>query len=305
MFRLFLRYKWEQKGLNISLKNSLFDSFIYTDTNGISTISDGRTSDASGRDYFANGMMGETGMSVETDSPLFEETVITFYAPIYHQGQIMGVLEGIYSADSYLHDLLYASYFGETADVFLCMSDGTKIACSDKRDDTENILEMLIKSHIIEQDMYQEIEEIFREGGEGFYISPDGTKTDNVCVINLLGNSYVLVQMFPKNVTQAMIKNANRTGVILEMILILLFIIYLFILFARSKKEKKRLKKENREMGYVIGGVNTLFARFVMIDFEKRTYQYLFGTRPERGCCMQRKNRGFLPVYEFFPDGRK
>ena len=35
-------------------------------------------------------------------------------------------------------------------------------------------------------------------------------------------------------------------------------------------------------MGYVIGGVNTLFARFVMIDFEKGTYHYLSGTLPER-----------------------
>lgn len=262
--------------------NSLFDAFVYTDVNGISMTSGGRTFDISDREYFINGMKGETGMSVETDSPLFEETVITFYAPIYHAGELMGVLEGIYSADSYLHDIIYTIYFGEEADVFLCMQDGTKIACSDQDDDTENIYDMLIHTRIIEEDMYEEIENVFVEGGQGFYISPDSTKTDNVCVINLSENECILVQMFPKNVTQNMIKNANRTGSILEIMLIALFILYIFVLLARARKEKKRLEEENREMGYVIGGVNTLFERFVMLDFENETYQYLSGTRPER-----------------------
>ena len=68
----------------------------------------------------------------------------------------------------------------------------------------------------------------------------------------------------------------------LPIFLIILFIIYIITLLARTRKEKKRLEEENREMGYVIGGVNTLFARFVMIDFEKGTYHYLSGTLPER-----------------------
>ena len=34
-------------------------------------------------------------------------------------------------------------------------------------------------------------------------------------------------------------------------------------------------------MGYIINGVNTLFTRFTMVDFEADTYQYLAGTAPE------------------------
>ena len=273
--------------LSAMTERSLFDSFIYTDINGVSTISDGRTFDLSDREYYTKGMKGETGMSVETDSPVFGGTVITFYSPVYHQGEIMGVLEGIYSADSYLHDLLNMSYFGEAADVFLCMPDGEKIACSDVENDTENIFEMLKQDQIIDQETLHEVEAVFEEGGEGYFFSPDGKQTDNICVINLSENSYVLVQMFPRTVTRTMIENANRTGSILEIMLIALFIIYIILLLARAKKEKKLLEKENREMGYVIRGVNILFARFVMIDFEEGTYQYLSGTRPEQedfGC---------------------
>ncbi len=262
--------------------NSLFDSFIYTDAGGTSMTSDGAVSDTSGKEYYLQGMNGKTGMSVEMHSGLFDDTVVTFYSPLYFRGEIIGVLEGIYSANSYLYDLLSASYFGEKADVYLCMQDGSKIASSDGEDDSENIFTMLEDSNIVSGETLLEIKALFESGGEGAFICPDGSKTDNICVINLPENDYVLVQMFPKSITQTMINNANRTGSILEIILILLFLIYIIILLTRSRKEKKRLEKENREMGYVIGGVNTLFARFVMIDFEKGTYHYLSGTRPER-----------------------
>ena len=274
--------KVSAEGLKGMTGNSLFDSFIYTDANGISLTSDGVVSDTSEKEYYVRGMNGETGMSVEKESSLFDETVVTFFAPLHYQGQIIGVLEGIYSANSYLCDLLSASYFGEKADVYLCMGDGMKISSSDGEENAENIFTMLSDSHIVSQESLEEIKKIFEFGGEGAFICPNGSKTDNICVINLPGNEYVLVQMFPKSVTQTMINNANRTGSILESILITLFIIYIIILLARTRKEKKRLEKENREMGYVIGGVNTLFARFVMIDFEKGTYHYLSGTRPER-----------------------
>ncbi len=53
-----------------------------------------------------------------------------------------------------------------------------------------------------------------------------------------------------------------------------------FILWGR--REKEHLKQKNRELRYVIDGVDTLFSRFVMADLEKGTYQYLAGTTPER-----------------------
>ena len=109
--------KVSAEGLKGMTGNSLFDSFIYTDANGTSVTSDGRVLDTSSKEYYLLGMGGQTGMSVEMHSGLFDETVVTFYAPLHFQGEIIGVLEGIYSANSYLNDLLSARYFGEKADV--------------------------------------------------------------------------------------------------------------------------------------------------------------------------------------------
>ena len=132
--------------------------------------SDGAVSDTSGKEYYLQGMNGKTGMSVEMHSGLFDDTVVTFYSPLYFRGEIIGVLEGIYSANSYLCDLLSASYFGEKADVYLCMGDGMKISSSDGEENAENIFTMLSDSHIVSQESLEEIKKIFEFGGEGAFI---------------------------------------------------------------------------------------------------------------------------------------
>ncbi|MCM1038054.1 MAG: response regulator [Ruminococcus sp.] len=68
-----------------------------------------------------------------------------------------------------------------------------------------------------------------------------------------------------------------------EIVLIVLFAAYIVIVLIRTRHKRKALEKENREMGYIISGVNTLFSRFAMMDFELDTYQYLAGTQPEDG----------------------
>ena len=78
-----------------------------------------------------------------------------------------------------------------------------------------------------------------------------------------------------------MIRDENIVGIQLEVMLIILFVIYIITLIIRAGREKKLLESENREMGYIIQGVMTLFERFALVDLESGTYQYLAGTRAE------------------------
>lgn len=75
--------------------NSMFDTVVFTDIDGINYTSDGRTSDASGRDYYRKGIDGESGISVVFDSHFFNETMLCFYAPVRCRGEIIGVLRGL------------------------------------------------------------------------------------------------------------------------------------------------------------------------------------------------------------------
>ena len=259
---------------------AIFDVMLFTDIDGINHTSDGRTTDVTGRDFYRNGMNGQSGISIIYDSPFFDETMADIYTPVRYDGEIVGVLIGAFLAEEYLEDMLTTTYFGERAGVYLCMPDGRIIASSDGEQYETGIIEMLLNTEMIDPDTSDKVREVFENGGEGAFICASGSLTDNICVMYLPDNGYVLVQTFPQNVTQRMIRNGNIVGIQLEIMLIILFVIYIVILVVRAEYEKRRLEKENLEMSYIIDGVNTLFTRFAMIDLEKGTYQYLAGTRP-------------------------
>ena len=138
-----------------------------------------------------------------------------------------------------------------------------------------------MEMNMIDQQTAKQTEEVFQNGGEGAFVCESGSETDNLCVRYLAEDRFVLVQTFPENVTQKMIRDENFVGICLEIMLIGIFVLYIITLLMRARRERKILEREKREMGYIISGVNTLFSRFIMVNLETDTYQYLSGTRPE------------------------
>lgn len=264
-------------------ENSQFDAMVYADMNGVDHASDGRTADVTARDFYIDGMAGNNGIKIIFDHHFFDETMACFYAPVYFDDEIIGVLRGAFLAEEYLKNMLTTTYFGEEALVFLCTSEGRVIASSDGRVFEGHLLDALAETGMIDQDAAVQCREVFENGGAGAFACDSSSGTDNVCVTYLPRNQYVLVQMFPKSVTKRMVEEENLVGIQLEIMLIALFVVYIAIILVRAGHKRKQLEKENREMGYIISGVNTLFSRYSMVDFENDTYQYLAGTKPEGG----------------------
>ncbi len=262
-------------------ENSQFDAIMFTDINGIDYASDGRTADVTQRRFYIDGISGNSNIEIIFDPHFFDETMACFYAPVYFGDQIVGVLRGAFLAEEYLRSMLTTTYFGEEAQVFLCAPDGRVIASSNGTVYENHLLDTLTDTGVIDQTAASQVRQVFEHGGEGTFACDSSNLTDNICVTYLPQNEYVLVQTFPKNVTQRMITEENLVGIQLEIMLIALFAVYIIIILIRAGHKRKQLEKENREMGYIISGVNTLFSRFAMADFEEDTYQYLAGTRPE------------------------
>ncbi len=261
--------------------HSMFDALTFTDAHGIDYASDGQTFDVAQYTFYQEGIHGSSDIDIIFDPHFFNETTACFYTPVHYQGRITGVLRGAYLAEKYLQNMLATSYFGEKADVFLCTMDGRVIAGTNHNSGEGNLLEMLTDSNVIDATTASHAKDIFKNGGwESFLCSPD-SKTDNLCVVHLPRHDFVLVQTFPKSITQSMVADENLVGIRLEAMLITLFIIYMILLLIRSGQNKKLLKQENQEMSCIIRGMRTLFTRFSMVDFETDTYQYLAGTRSE------------------------
>ena len=262
-------------------EKSIFDALLFTDLEGNNYTSDGRITDARERDYYLNGIKGQSGTAIVFNSSLYGKTMVSFYTPIHYNGELIGVFRGAYMAEKYLQKMLSTTYFGEKADVFICMPDGRVIANSNNQVYDKDLVATLEETGVIDHDTAVKTRDIFDNGGDGAFLCTSESKTDNICVMNFPDNDFVFVQTFPKSVTQKMIRDENLVGIRLESMLVVLFVIYIISLLIRAGHEKKLLEKENREMGYIISGVNTLFARFAMIDLETDTYNYLAGTTPE------------------------
>ena len=258
------------KGLE---ENTTFDAIRFTNAEGVNLASDGATSDSSDRDYFIRGMQGENGVTTVEESRLTGKPMMVFYAPVYDGGEVVGMFLGLYFAEEYLRDMLYASYFGEPADVFLCSQDGRSIATSDGRSYKASLLDLLTESGVIDAQTAQKAQAVFTKGGEAALLCDKGCKTDNLCVMHLPAYNYTLVQAFPKNITQEMVRRANMAGIMLEICLLALFVIYIAFLVIRGGRLRRKLERENKLINDVLRGMNTIFSsRYLMVDLKNDHY---------------------------------
>ncbi len=261
--------------------NTTFDAIRFTNADGVNLASSGATNDSSDREYFARGMRGESGLEAVKESRITGKPMMVFYAPVYREGTVAGMFLGLYFAEDYLRDMLAASYFGEAADVFLCTKDGRVIAGSDLESYGSDLLDLLVESGVVDSPAAKAARTVLEKGGEGAFLCGEGCKTDNLCAMHLPGYDYTLIQTFPKNVTQAMVRRANGAGVILEICLLVLFALYLFVLVLHARRQRKELEKENKAFGDVLRGVNILFSsRYLIVDLKNDHYVYTAGSKP-------------------------
>ena len=262
-------------------ENASFDAIRFTNADGINLASDGKTNNSTDRNYFISGMRGESGLDV-VQSRLTGQMMTVFYAPIESDGEIIGMLLGLYFAEDYLRDMLTISYFGEPVETFLCTQSGNIIASSNNSSFDRSLTDLLLESSSIDAGTADALSAAFQNGTEnaGFICAP-GSLTDNLCVSRVPNCEYVLVQSFPKRVTQDMVQEANHTGMVLQAILIFLFAVYILVLLIRAQTQRKTLEKQNTQFSYVLDGLNILFSsRYLTVDLEQNTYSYMAGIRP-------------------------
>ena len=228
--------------------NSDFDALRFTNAEGVNLASSGATNDSSDRTYFINGMRGESGNDMVFDSRITGKATMVYYAPLRHQDEIFGMLLGLYFAEDYLQEMLETNYFGEAATVFLCTRAGQVIASSDFNSVDDRLLpDMLLETGVIDSKTAAGAWEVIRNGaGEKGFICAPGSLTDNLCVLHVPNSEYVLVQTYPKSVTQEMIRDANHDGMILQMILVGLFAVYILVLLMRAQQERRLLMRESQ-----------------------------------------------------------
>lgn len=264
-------------------ERSSFDYVRFVDADGLNISSDGRSNDARDREYYLEGMAGNSGISVIMRSRITEETLMNFYTPVYYQGKIIGVLRGVFLAEERVKQLLKSSFFGVDATTFLCMSDGVVIAGNgpDLRYGYETgIRKLLFNDSNMDKEMVERVVCALENGQSTGFLYKNGRDEGNGYLTKLSVNDWYLIQTFPASVTSSFYQESNHAGIQLEVSLIVLFAVYIAFILISGGRQRRRLMAENRDMDFILRGMPMLFDRFILVDLDRNTYRYLRGSRP-------------------------
>lgn len=272
------------KDLEKLSEETSFDYIEFVNSDGIDLNADGKTIDVSDRGYFQEGMKGKSGVTVTFDSRITNENLVVFYMPLYFEGEIKGVLTGSYK-ESTMQEIMYNTFFGEEARTFVCMRDGTIIACCNGGQVSESIFDDGNFSKGIDDEVKSELREALLNGREYEFQYEGSNGTGNAYATGLGEGEWMLIQTYPSQVTSQFVRDANKAGINLLLELVVIFVVCILVTQITSSIQKKKLVLENTEKSYIIDALTQIFYTYVYVDLEHETYRYLEGTKPQEAGC--------------------
>lgn len=254
--------------------NTPFDYIGIVDTDGIYTDNSGRQVQVSDRYYFQDGMAGNSGMDIIFNGRLAHENLMIFYAPLWFDGEVAGILTGRYG-EKQMREIIATTYFEEPVDTYLCLPDGTVFSSSKENDPPDNIIAALQEADGTDQDTLADLKDALEHGRSKSltYTSKQGSNA--AYVTKLPGKDWMLLQVFPIKVTNSMLDESNTLALYLELWLVLLFVVYILILVMENHRQKSKLVMEKQEMRDIVESTSLLFSNFIFADLKNDSYEYL------------------------------
>ncbi len=226
-------------------RDSVFDFIEFADQEGMDHNVTGGVSDARDRQYYLDGMKGNVGMEVIFNSRATHETLLMFYSPVTYKEEIVGVLIGVYQADNKLVRLLTATYFGESARLYLATPKGRIVASNLPLDTTVDITiaDLAQEDKALADSMLQTM-----ESGENLRFTLESGESGG-CMTKLKESGWFLIQIFPEAANVSMVHEANHAGVRLEIMLLSVFGIALLFLIHIHRRERQNIAEVAEERG--------------------------------------------------------
>lgn len=262
-------------------EKSIFDYVEFIDKQGRNHTSSGAETDASGRENYLYGIKGNSGFNVIFDSKISHETLVVFYAPLYFEGEIFGVINGMYREAS-LRQAIATELFGVQCRSYLCTGSGQVISASGQEGEApENILDAISGSEILTRETQDGAWKAFALHQTFSYNYENDEGTGNACLAAVPNSDWMLLQSFPPALTDQMTSRANTAGVELELRLVAAFLVYLLYLVWFNLRRRRSLEQEKRQLSQVVESLVSLFKRLLIVDYKDNSYEYLENTQPD------------------------
>ena len=254
-----------------------FDYIRFIPSDGQYITSAGEIVDLKASESYTNGMQGISGVCAVDDYRLADNTMLSFYTPMYYNGEIIGVLCGLYDAKG-IESIISNEFFGATASVYLCAGDGTVIIAAGDDSPPDNILEAAKASDNFFGKTQDSFFQAFANHESHSFSYENDSEMENACIAALEYNDWILVQSFPAQITAGMLHRANNAGIVLCGSIILAFLIYIIFLLIVKRRTEIHLTNENEKVSNIVESVTAVFSRFAVVDLKNDQYYYVAKT---------------------------
>lgn len=235
----------EEEYLSVIEQDSGFDLVRFVDENGMSSSSDGENRDVSDRDYFLNGMQGESGYTVVMESRFTGAKLIGFYTPVRFEDTICGVLVGFLQEEK-VSEILKTDLYGYPAFTMMVNGDGEQLGQYEAHglQKMKNLSEAM---QYVQVDSVAAVTDAVRTRTPAAFsfVGTKGVSTGDIQPIE--GTDWLLLQLFPseaaKELTDAV--NFDERFAMILFGLVLLMCVGQFVYITRRRmamahEEKKR-----------------------------------------------------------------
>lgn len=253
---------------------SEFDHSYFVDDSGVAYSSTDGKLDARDREYYIEGMKGNSGMCFVGSSLFDGQDVVVFYAPVRIHGQIVGVLVSVLRKDS-LTELMTTEFYDQITPTYLCERDGVIVAQAGSVNEDANSIDEILTARGLDAARLEGVNADIATGTTTnfTYNAPDGT--GNTFITKLPDVDLMLVRSFPASITNQMLMKANLTGIILVAGILIAAVMVIIVLVIQSRKEKTELLLERQEATRIIDASTNLFDSLFMVDLVNHTYEFL------------------------------
>ena len=288
-----------------------FDHLYFTDSSGMTLKTTGEKTYEGNKWYFTDGMKGNSGIFVTMPTNTSMAFVV-FYAPVFVNGKITGILSSSFDENT-IKRLLDYKVYGAHASAGIVNTEGKSLI------DLESMKMQQTSIQGFNKDNFRKFlyTSRFDEENRNNIIRAYATRTPSSYTYKgytdeILGYIAPLHTVplsvysnFPTEASKSLYSMGIQAGRMLQVLLILIFagyIIYLMIIQFLIKRTESR---ENRLAGYIAKAENAIARAMIYVDAEKGTFEDLSAMQmpfPKTGNLEELKE-GFIKFNDDLQNG--
>ena len=222
-------------------------------------------------------MAGESGIEAVFNTRMTHENLVYFFAPVREgaDGPVVGLLLAHYS-ENRLADLLSGDFFGYASQVMLCLPTGEVVAATDSSYVGRNLIQEA-QADPSATSGARDLERAFANHETITYSYKAERGTGSVCIREVPGLGWMMLETFPAAATEQMINEANEGGWNALFVIVVVFVLVIAGIIFYNNRRHRSLTRSMRDREDVQRGVAKLTERLVLMDLDADRFRYMSG----------------------------